>query len=65
MKFKSKTHSGAKKRFKKTASGKIKFSHSGKRHLLTKKTKKNKRQKRHAGLVGATDFKHIVCLLQN
>ena len=30
---KMKTHSGAKKRFKKTASGKIKRAHEGARHL--------------------------------
>ena len=37
-KLKLKTHRGAKKRFKITATGKIKRMHSGKRHLLgTKK----------------------------
>ena len=32
---KMKTHSGAKKRFKVTASGKVKFKKPGKRHLMT------------------------------
>ncbi|OGS27099.1 MAG: 50S ribosomal protein L35 [Elusimicrobia bacterium RIFOXYB2_FULL_48_7] len=32
---KLKTHSGAKKRFKITGSGKIKYKHAGQRHLLT------------------------------
>ena len=36
---KVKTHSGAKKRFKRTASGKFKFAHVFKRHLLTKLAK--------------------------
>ncbi len=41
--MKSKTHSGAKKRFKVTAGGKIKFAKAAHRHLLVNK---NKRQKR-------------------
>jgi large subunit ribosomal protein L35 len=32
---KMKTHSGAKKRFKVTATGKVKFKKPGKRHLMT------------------------------
>src|SRR5262249_52908762 len=43
---KVKTHSGAKKRFKRTASGKFKFAHVFKRHLLTGRSKKRKRQAR-------------------
>ena len=35
--MKRKTHRGAAKRFKKTASGKFKRSHAMKRHILTKK----------------------------
>lgn len=34
---KRKTHRGASKRFRKTASGKFKRSHAMKRHILTKK----------------------------
>jgi large subunit ribosomal protein L35 len=41
---KVKTHSGAKKRFKKTATGKFKFGGTLKRHLLTNGRKKRKRQ---------------------
>ena len=41
---KVKTHSGAKKRFKRTASGKFKFARVFKRHLLTGRSKKRKRQ---------------------
>ena len=41
---KLKTHSGAAKRFKKTGTGKIKRGHSMKRHILTSKATKRKRQ---------------------
>lgn len=40
---KLKTHKGAAKRFRLTASGKIKRGHSHARHILTKKTSKRKR----------------------
>ncbi len=43
---KMKTKSSAKKRFKITGSGVIKRSQAFKRHILTKKTTKNKRQLR-------------------
>ena len=47
---KMKTKSGAKKRFKVRASGGIKRGQAFKRHILTKKTTKTKRQLR-----GSTD----------
>lgn len=40
---KLKTHKGAAKRFRTTASGKIKRGHSHARHILTKKSNKRKR----------------------
>jgi large subunit ribosomal protein L35 len=40
---KQKTHSGAKKRFKVTASGKVKARHSHSSHILEKKSPKRKR----------------------
>ena len=43
---KLKTHRGAAKRFKKTASGKFMRSAAFKRHILTSKTTKSKRQMR-------------------
>ncbi len=46
---KMKTHSGAKRRFKVTGSGKIKRFQSGMSHLLRKKSKKAKTR-----LVGST-----------
>ena len=43
---KMKTNRGAKKRFKITKSGKIKAGHAKRRHILTKKSTKVKRQRR-------------------
>ncbi|MBA3354110.1 MAG: 50S ribosomal protein L35 [Blastocatellia bacterium] len=40
---KLKTHKGAAKRFRSTASGKFKRGHSHARHILTKKSQKRKR----------------------
>ena len=48
---KLKSHSGAKKRFKLTANGKIKRSHSLHNHLLTKKSQARKRRLRQSALV--------------
>ena len=48
---KLKTNSGAAKRFILTGSGKIKRKHAFKRHILTKKTKKQKRALTQWGLV--------------
>ena len=42
-KLKTKTHSGAKKRFKVTKNGRIKRAHAYTSHILTKKTTKRKR----------------------
>ena len=61
--MKNKTHSGAKKRFTKLKSGLIKFSHTGRRHLLTKKTAKCKRQLRRGGYVSACDVVHVVTII--
>jgi large subunit ribosomal protein L35 len=41
---KMKSHSGAKKRFKKTATGKIRGRHAFTSHILEKKSPKRKRQ---------------------
>lgn len=43
---KMKTHTGAKKRFKLTKTGKVKMNHSLKNHILTKKSTKRKRRLR-------------------
>ena len=60
---KVKTNSGAKKRFALTGSGKIKRKHAFKSHILTKKTKKQKRNLTHAGLVARVDAANVKALL--
>jgi large subunit ribosomal protein L35 len=60
---KVKTHSGAKKRFKRTASGKFKFAKVFKRHLLTGRSQKRKRQARRGGYVPAAHHHQIALLL--
>jgi large subunit ribosomal protein L35 len=50
-----KTNSGASKRFKKTASGKLKRKHAFKNHILTKKSKKRKLKLRHFATVDKAD----------
>jgi large subunit ribosomal protein L35 len=50
---KIKTRRAAAKRFKVTGSGRIKCGHAGKRHLLSHKTTKRKRQLRGLGEVPA------------
>ena len=58
-----KTNSGAKKRFALTGTGKIKRKHAYKSHILTKKTKKQKRNLTHTGLVHSTDVNNVKLLL--
>jgi len=62
---KMKTNSGAKKRFTLTGTGKIKRKHAYKSHILTKKTKKQKRNLTHFSLVADADVKnvrHLLCI---
>ncbi len=60
---KMKTNSSAKKRFTITGSGKIKRKHAFKSHILTKKTKKQKRNLTYSGLVNSTDEKNVKLLM--
>ena len=60
---KQKTNSGAKKRFTLTGTGKIKRKHAYKSHILTKKTKKQKRNLTHFAIMDACDAKRIKLLL--
>ena len=60
---KVKTNSGAKKRFSLTGTGKIKRKHAFKSHILTKKTKKQKRNLTHVTLVDQTNLRSIRELL--
>ncbi|MDD2246889.1 MULTISPECIES: 50S ribosomal protein L35 [Proteiniphilum] len=61
---KMKTNSGSKKRFALTGTGKIKRKHAYKSHILTKKTKKQKRNLTHTGLVHKSDLNSIKTLLR-
>ena len=56
---KMKTNSGAKKRCALTGSGKIKRKHAFKSHILTKKTKKQKRNLTHSALIDTTNMKSV------
>jgi len=58
-KLKLKSKRGAAKRFKLTASGKIKRGHAMKRHILTKKGQGRKRSLRKAGLVSDADHAQV------
>ena len=56
---KVKTNSGAKKRFALTGTGKNKRKHAYKSHILTKKTKKQKRNLTHVALVDSTNLRSV------
>lgn len=60
---KLKTNSGAKKRFSFTGTGKIKRRHAYHSHILTKKTKKQKRTLVGSTLVDRTNLKQVKDLL--
>ncbi|MDR1696260.1 MAG: 50S ribosomal protein L35 [Endomicrobium sp.] len=53
---KMKTHSGAKKRFKVTGSGKVKYKKPGQRHLLTGDSGNQNRKSRKASIVDKADM---------
>ena len=62
---KIKTNSGSKKRFVLTGTGKIKRKHAFHSHILTKKTKKQKRNLCHSGLVdnaNLSQVRELLCL---
>ena len=56
---KLKTNSGAKKRFTLTGSGQIKRKHAYNSHILTKKTKKRKRNLDHFALLEKADYNRV------
>ena len=60
---KVKTNSGAKKRFRFTGTGKIKRHHAYHSHILTKKTKKQKRNLVHTEIVDGSNMKQVRDLL--
>ncbi len=60
---KRKTHRGAAKRFRKTATGKFKRSHAMKRHILTKKNSSRLRQLDKETLVSKADVRVVRTML--
>ena len=60
---KMKTKSGAAKRFKKRPSGSVKRSQAFKRHILTKKTTKNKRQLRGTAGVDKSNMASVQAMM--
>jgi len=58
-----KTKSGAAKRFRVRGSGSVNRSQAGKRHILTKRTTKNKRQLRGATSVHSTNAGSVKAML--
>jgi large subunit ribosomal protein L35 len=60
---KMKTKSGAAKRLKVRGSGTLKRTMAGKRHILTKRTTKNKRQLRGTSGVHATNAASVKAML--
>lgn len=57
---KLKTHSGSKKRFRVTATGKVKSGAAGKRHLLRNKPQKMKREARSGMVLFKADGDNII-----
>ena len=62
---KLKTHRGAAKRFKVSATGKIRHKGAGKSHLLTKKTRSAKRRMKETVTVHATNSASLRRLLSD
>ena len=60
---KIKTNRAAAKRFKATGTGKLKRGKAYRRHILTKKTRKNKRNLRKPAIVDATNVKNMKKIL--
>ena len=60
---KMKTHKGAAKRLKMTASGLLKRHKANHSHILTKKSKKRKRRRRESALVDKSDHHRTMRLL--
>jgi len=60
---KMKTHSGAKKRFSFTGTGKVKRKHAFKSHILTKKSTKRKRNLTNDTIVRTADISKVKFML--
>jgi len=60
---KRKAKKAAVKRFKKTATGKVKYRKAGSGHLLGSKTRKRKRNLRSSGVLSSTEQKRIAPMI--
>ena len=60
---KMKSHSGAKKRFKITAKGKVKFKKSNMSHILSHESRNHKRHLRGTGVLQPQDARHVIAML--
>jgi large subunit ribosomal protein L35 len=60
---KMKTNKAAAKRFRKTASGKIKYSKAGSGHLLGHKNRKRKRGLRSPGVLSKAEQQRVSALI--
>ena len=60
---KIKTHSGSKKRFSLTKTGKVKRAHAYKSHILNKKTTKRKRNLRKVVMADVTNVAQLKRLI--
>jgi large subunit ribosomal protein L35 len=63
VKTKLKTHKGAAKRFKVTATGKVVSHHAFARHILTSKAAGRKRKLSQARVISPADVKHVRAML--
>lgn len=61
---KNKTHSGARKRFKKAANGRVKCRRAFRNHILTKKSTKLKRQLRKGNPLKPCDAKLVERMIE-
>ena len=57
---KQKTHKGTKKRFRVTATGKVKCRHSGTSHLNSRLTKKRRRNLRGTDVIAPMEIKRVL-----
>ena len=60
---KMKSRSAVRKRYKKTANGKLKRKKAFARHILTKKSRKRKRDLRHQAVVHSANEKNLKIML--
>jgi large subunit ribosomal protein L35 len=60
---KMKTRKSAAKRYRVTATGKVRYKKQGMRHILSKKSTKRKRGLRHSGILSAPEQKRSRTLL--